>query len=187
MKYKIKIVFLIILIFFLLSIVKPNADRGALIGKIEMELLSDFGEYTAGTKLYKINFIMINKYTGKKYKIFANGENGIFYSLNIIPGIYYIEDCTFEEQKITSEGLVFTTSISDLKLPNNGIKIGIHPKTVTVLNSIVLKMTYFPVNNMVSYNLERRDDLDILKDYFQKMDKKNMWNNYEWGDYEIYQ
>lgn len=164
------------------SIPKPKGkNAGALVGKIYLELDKDWDCLPKG-KYYRGQVFLINKDTKKKYSAFSNLQ-GFYYFLNLEPGNYVIKQF---DVTITVE---YTQYFFEQPLGKTGIDVDISPGEITNAKTIQIYYEILPgrvINSPESFsqpmrtNINFENNLDELKDFFEKKDNKNYWSSFKW-------
>ena len=170
---------------------KKNKDVGCIIGMISIEIDKDFRGYKAGTYTYEFWLQLKNKDTGKKYSVVAD-ENGFYYLLNLPPGDYLIVKCNFENRNFETTTSEFESSrfISNIMFEDQGIEVKVSANKLKIVKKIKISAELLPDQSQQTFKksfvLEDFDseNLEELKTYFNELDRKNFWAEFEW-EYEL--
>ena len=158
---------------------------GGVIGRFYMELDKDWKELKAG-KYYKGKLFLVNKDTGEKFNITPD-RNGYFYILNLDPGNYVLQYFSY------SITVGYTTYRMGNSFGKTGIDFPVSAKKLTALKTIISfheilprdesKHNVDPYHQLQPMNKKiiRDENLDLLKEYFSKLDKRGKWSDFEWN------
>ncbi len=168
MKKKLMILLILLLnIFIIYPILRPNKNKevGAIIGRISI-----VPKYSWDIRLY-----LKNNKTGSDYLIIPR-KNNYYFLLNLEPGSYSLYK--FGLSRSTTNYYYYA---NDLQLTKGGINIIIDPNKIVPINYLEIKVGY---DKYVVYkdNIDTNEYLSDLKTYFEGLDKRGFWKDFEWGE-----
>ena len=150
------------------SILKPKSDNvGAIVGRIYIETDKVWNTMKPG-KYYKIQVNLINKKTNKETFTLSN-KDGYYYFLNLEPGEYILKSYKYQYR---TGGWIYTLWSN---FGEKGIDLKIDPKQINAMKTI-----FFQIEIGGDQKMVREENLDKLKEFFKKIDRRNTWSNFKW-------
>ena len=152
-----------------LSISGPKDETvGCIIGKMKFTLTRDWIIYSSGSNSNNITISLVNKETGKSYNSSVNKD--FYYFINLPEGEYYFQKYLYKIQY--NKAISYYT----MYFPK-GTDIYVKSKTITIMD--YFQSTATPVGNDLSVEFNTiNPDIDEMKLYFQDMDEKGLWYDY---------
>ncbi len=170
MNKKLLILLLLFLIFniFLINsiIIRPHKyeEVGAIIGRLTISETS-----------WLITLYLKNNDTGEDY-IINPRINGYYFLLNLKPGSYSLYK--FDIKRTKGD---YSYWANGLLLGNNGITIIVEPNKIVPVNFLEISILYNKYK-VVKDNIYTDDYINDLKSYFEGLDKKGFWKDFEWSE-----
>lgn len=160
------ILFILFNIYIIHSIPRPNKNKevGAIIGSISLKGFS-----------WDITLYLKNNKTGREY-IIKPIKRKYYYLLNLEPGPYSLYK--FGISRSTRE---YYSWAGELQLVKKGINIIVEPNKIVPINYLEINIGYDKYSVYID-NIDPNAYINDLKSYFEGLDKKGFWKDFEWGE-----